>query len=448
MHVRLLLVPALLLPGIAAAAIPIGPMLTRATQDSIVISWTSDAACAGTVEYGADSGYGSSASSPEGTRHEVELTGLDSGATYHYSVTCGPDTTADNSFRTAVGADEPYRVVVYGDTRSDHATHATVVAGILDEDPDLVIHTGDLVSSGEEPTHWYDDSAENDSFFEIERELLARFPFAATQGNHERHDGDAELYFAHLTLPESAIGGEAYYAFTYGNSRWIMVDTELNSLGGILPGGTSDQSEWMFQEVEAAVADPKIDFVFLATHEGPFSVKEGRSGHINFRQRLFDYDIDAAGAHAVFSGHDHYYWHGRHPDMEMEFIITGGGGAGLYDNTDVPSFDSVTIATEMQYHYVVLDFEGTSAQVRTKRSDGSLIEEFTWEARAADADSDSDTDSDTDTDTDADSDADTDADSDADSDSDSGGCAVSGSESWIPPALALLGLVAAIRRRS
>jgi 3',5'-cyclic AMP phosphodiesterase CpdA len=53
-----------------------------------------------------------------------------------------------------------------------------VVDPIVALDPDFVLHTGDLVAHGHSADEW-------ETFFEIERELMAHVPLFPTLGNHE-----------------------------------------------------------------------------------------------------------------------------------------------------------------------------------------------------------------------------------------------------------------------
>ena len=87
--------------------------------------------------------------------------------------------------------------VVFGDTRTQHERHRAVVERVAANEPDFVLHTGDLVADGTKRAQW-------DLFFAIERDLLAHAPLFPVLGNHEQQ---AALYFdfsaVHFHLPQA-----------------------------------------------------------------------------------------------------------------------------------------------------------------------------------------------------------------------------------------------------
>ena len=155
----------------ATAGIVKGPFLQQATPDSITVAWQTDNETTGEVAYGLTPGMGLTATSPSGTLHHVELTGLQRSKVYHYQVTSGGETPAAATFATAPHDEEPFRFVIVGDTRTDTDAHQVVVDQLLGSvgAPDLYLNTGDLVEDGGDSSQWQD-------FFDFERELMAVAP--------------------------------------------------------------------------------------------------------------------------------------------------------------------------------------------------------------------------------------------------------------------------------
>jgi hypothetical protein len=117
------------------------------------------------------------------TLHRARVTGLRAGRVYHYQpVLVGPGDTRSElpvvAVHTPPPAGRPLRVVLYGDSRSGHNIHSQIISAILEEDPDLVLHTGDVVERGTEEGDW-------DRFFAVAAPLLSRVPVYLTPGNHE-----------------------------------------------------------------------------------------------------------------------------------------------------------------------------------------------------------------------------------------------------------------------
>ena len=85
--------------------------VTNISSNSATISWTTDAAADGKVNYGVTSGYGSQVSDPAiGATHTVNVTGLAESTTYHYQCVStngyGAATTVDATFATLVPVTE------------------------------------------------------------------------------------------------------------------------------------------------------------------------------------------------------------------------------------------------------------------------------------------------------------------------------------------------------
>ena len=75
---------------------------------------------------------------------------------------------------------------------------------------------------------------------------------------------------------------------------------------------------------------------------------------------------------AVFNGHDHNYQH--HLKNGIHYVVTGGGGAPLYD-PDAP-IPGVTQKVERTEHYVRIKVTGNQAKVEAIALDGRLLDAF------------------------------------------------------------------------
>ncbi|MDH4157162.1 MAG: metallophosphoesterase [candidate division Zixibacteria bacterium] len=197
-------------------------------------------------------------------------------------------------------------MVVYGDTRTNHTIHERVVAAITPVQPAAVFHTGDLVEDGYNPKDWL-------MFNSITAELLLTAEFFPALGNHEKQ---AQLYFDNFDLPN--------------NEQWYSVDRHyvhfiiLNTCVAIDAG--SEQYRWLESDL-AAIPD-SIRFVAVAFHHPPYSTgRHGAEGA--YLQETLVPLFEKYGVDIVFSGHDHDYE--RSFCGGTYYIVTGGGGASLYD---------------------------------------------------------------------------------------------------------------------
>jgi MYXO-CTERM domain-containing protein len=309
-----------LVPSVAHAGFVKGPYLQSPSQSTIVISWESGAGSSGEVAYGTSSALGSSAStSGAGTFHEVELTGLQPGTVYHYQVTADGQTSRLSSFVTAPREEQPFTFVVVGDTRTDADAHQSVVDAIRNNvgAPDMYLNTGDLVEDGGEADQWAE-------FFAIEGGLMAEAPLFPVAGNHDDVENDS-YYVQYFHMPESSSATENWYAFTFGNTRFVVVDTNEDFVTG------SEQYAWLEAELAAASTEAAIVHIVVAFHDPPYT--SGAHG-------VFDPDdwqpprtylvplFTRYGVDVVFNGHDHHYERTEVSQTDgVLYVVAGGGGA-------------------------------------------------------------------------------------------------------------------------
>lgn len=273
---------------------------------------------------------------------------------------------------------EPFRFVIFGDTRSRPAVHAGIVQAIVAE-PDLrfAVHTGDLVGRGDVSRYW-------DQFFAIEAPLLARLPLYPAVGNHDVADGRADELLRRFALPETRGAERPYYAVDHGNVHVVVLDAYVN----VEPpawcrahrrqrGGTcfdDAQLAWLEADLRAAAGNPATDHIVVVTHVGPYSSTRSRGGSPQLRALLPLFA--ETGVTLVASGHDHAYERGT-TENGIAYVVSGGGGAPLYEvgfPSRHPNRRAVARSVE---HYLVAAVEGQSLRLTAKTPQGEVIDEFT-----------------------------------------------------------------------
>jgi hypothetical protein len=105
-------------------------------------------------------------------------------------------------------------------------------------------------------------------FFDTERDLLRDNVFFPAIGNHDRQGRGrtADTYRGLFAVPENSPDPERYYAFTYGQNRFLVLDSNANSFA------LTDQTAWIERELQAARLDRRIRHIFVVMHHPPFSV--------------------------------------------------------------------------------------------------------------------------------------------------------------------------------
>ncbi|MBM4465902.1 MAG: hypothetical protein FJ014_10175 [Chloroflexi bacterium] len=327
-----------------------GPYLQSVTPNSIVVVWETDVPGDSVVEYGPTSAYGFAATeAATTTHHAVTIEGLSRYTIYHYRVlTNGSALSDDSTFKTAADPTQgTFSFAVYGDNRTNHAAHQSVVDRALTLAPDFVLDTGDLVEDGTVAGQW-------DTFFDIERELLRTAPFFPCLGNHERNSAH---YFDLFHLPNN----ERYYSFDYGHAH--IVALEVDGYQDYSAG--SAQYNWLASDL-AGTSQP-WRFVFF--HFPPYS--SGSHGDDLTAQRDLVPLFEQYGVQIVFNGHDHDYE--RSLVNGVNYIVAGGGGAPLYSVTGGP----YTVYAESTLHVVSIAVNEHTLTSVGVRPDGTTFDQFT-----------------------------------------------------------------------
>jgi hypothetical protein len=330
------------------------PYLQNLTDSSIVIRWQSAASQGGMVQYGLTDSYGIEADqgSPS-IQHEVLLAPLMPDTLYHYRVISAADTSADAVFHTPVGIDRSFRFTVYGDDRTNHADHQRVVdqMGLVDPAPGFLLNVGDLTASG--------SVSDYATFFNIEGGLLSRETLFPALGNHDL--SGLTNWTTFFALPNN----ERWYSFRYGNSVFHMLD----NYSTYTPG--SPQYEWFVNELEADSADVSIRHIFVDLHQPPYTTNLGHPSDTTVRQYLCPL-FERFHVRAVFNGHVHCYEHSLVNDVH--YVISGGGGAPLYDTWGPEQ--PWTVYREATLEFTLVEVRGDTVDVETVKPGGEVIDPF------------------------------------------------------------------------
>ena len=278
--------------------------------------------------------------------------GLKPGTIYYYQVF--PGEAGKGSFKTPSDGEGRFQFVVYGDTRTRHDVHRTVINGILKyASPDFILHTGDLVADADDPALW-------PIFFDAERELLRKAAFFPSLGNHERN---ALSYFDFLNA-------KAYYSFNWGNAHFMVIDSDIENAAETKTQRDSfwqEQTRWLEDDLREA---QKADFRFLFAHHPPMTAVKRRQGdnpHMTALEPMFEKYRLTAG----FFGHDHNYQH--YLQNGVHYFVTGGGGAPLYDvDTPPAGITRKVVSTE---NFMVVEVDGLMARFEARTPDGKILED-------------------------------------------------------------------------
>ncbi|MEX2158202.1 MAG: metallophosphoesterase [Dehalococcoidia bacterium] len=262
--------------------------------------------------------------------HVAQLTGLQPGTSYSYTISTGGTLLAPNvSFRTDSGPqDTTLSFAVVGDSGTLGPNQTGIRDAMLGRDYEMVLHTGDLAY-----THGTYSELDQ-SFFPPYGQIMRRVPFYPAMGNHDYETLNGQPYRDVFYLPENAPAQhrESYYSFDYGPVHFVSLDTEI--LGGYRGGlaEASDQLAWLDNDLASTSQPWKV--VFLHRPSYPSSNIPVYPNPIAVTPILQQRGVDI-----VFSGHDHLYARtlpmiDGAPELigngGVIYPTTGGGGGGKH----------------------------------------------------------------------------------------------------------------------
>lgn len=282
---------------------------------------------------------------------KISYTGLQPGRTYHYQILGRED--GRGRFKTAPAKAEPFSFLVYGDTRTRHDFHRKVMEAMAAEEPDLILHTGDLVADGADTAQW-------PVFFSIERELLRKAAFFPVLGNHERNNPQYHQFFD-VAFP--------YYSFDWANAHFTILNSDIGNAVRTREEREefwSKQLQWLEGDLQRS---QKADFRFAVFHHPPYTAVKRRQGGNRDVQRIIPL-LEKHKVTSVFNGHDHNYQH--HFRNGVHYIVTGGGGAPLYPVDG--AMEGITLKVESTEHYVRVKVDGKTARSEAVALDGRVID--------------------------------------------------------------------------
>ena len=313
--------------------------------------------------------------SPAGLLHRFKVEGIDPRGCYHLEpqMRDGADSATLLSPLRLKGLpkDGKLRFVAMGDNRSNPESWGKVAAAALQADPDLVIHTGDLVSQGRHDWLW------EDQFFTPAKDLLAAVPFYPVIGNHE---GDAPLY----------------YELFYTSSDEGRGKNWQQTISGVLLIGIDGEADWSadgenVKWLEGMLAGSKAKFIFLVTHYPAWSSsKHGRTdpntaqpaekASRQARQVILPL-LAKYRATAMIAGHDHNYQRSEPPEG-VTVIVTGGAGAPLYEESqEAGKQNPYSQAFAAVLHYCLFVIEGDACTMQALTPEGETLDTRIWRAR-------------------------------------------------------------------
>lgn len=289
--------------------------------------------------------------------HTATMQPLQTETVYKYRVRSGTTASAVYSFRSAPHRTTPIKVVTFADEQGPSICRLHV-ANMASHKPDMLVFNGDLMNDGTSINQWHDywfSPLEVSSFSQTTPILFSR-------GNH---DGETAIVYTYSNLP----GNEAWFAFNYGNTRFIFLDTNINS---------TTQTNWLKAELTSPECRAS-QFRVVSFHKGPYTDLwngggyTGESWVANDWLPLFQqYNVDL-----ILTGHTHAYLRG---DLNGPMYCIVGGAGGAIDTERVATWGIFDVTLSV-FHYAMFEVEGNTLTWTARDINDQVIDSFTLASR-------------------------------------------------------------------
>ena len=337
--------------------------------NSVSFNWRGTAT---QVHYGLSSTYGAVALaqppspmpfSSSGPFWEAELTGLQAGVVYHYSIGSAPDQT----FRTPPQpGTEGFTVDAEGDIGGSNSFICVpgVQRLIADDPPAFVLILGDLT---------YGNATGQSSVDQHFNDVMVwsqNTAYMPAWGNHEwdvAAKDDLRNYKGRFELPNQQMStgapsqgccGKDWYWFDYGNVRFIAYPEPYRS------GTLSDWYSKVTELMDQAEHDSNLDFIVTFGHRPAYS-SGYHPGDLVLKQYL-----NRLASHSKYvlnvNGHSHNYER-SYPKQGLVHITAGTGGSELEENETPCLFRVCPAPSWSAYramHFGVLKLHFTRSGIR------------------------------------------------------------------------------------
>ena len=357
-----------------------GPYLQGLNETSVEVIWLTSEAIEGRIRCVGPDERILEVTGPLSSNHRLRLDGLSPASRYSYSIYSGEDILAQGDhlrFRTAPPAGEgTLRAVVVGDSGTGSVAQARVGGVMEGLEPDLFLHTGDLI---------YSRSLDSAVFLPY-RNLLSGTCFIPSRGNHDFNLARMDLEWRDVfTVPnDDNERTGVYYSYDWGPAHFTVLDYIF------IHSDFSAQLEFIEQDL-AAARQRGVRWLIIYQHLPIYTAGSYANYSHPIRQLLPEL-CDRYGVDLVLSGHDHNYqrsypvrervlrdgW--QDPVFERPrgtvYIVTGGGGGVLYGELDGARDRSFIHTFQSVHHCVVLDISAGELRTRALDSDGELVDEF------------------------------------------------------------------------
>jgi hypothetical protein len=253
----------------------------------------------------------------------------------------------------------PYRFVVIGDFGEGGTAEANVAAAIdswTDDHPiNGFVSTGDNIYESGAPSEFADAWTGPYGWVDTER-----IPVIATLGNHDVETDDGAPVMRLLDMPAR------WYTKRIGPVEFFVLDANDPTNAG--------QLEFLTHAVAQSTARWKI----AVFHQPVYSCsRHGSSPEVD---AMWLPILQRDGVDLVLNGHDHTYE--RFGPLDgTTYVVSGGGGAGLYYETECPAGTPEPDVHETVHNFLTMTVDASTLHLDALNADGDVIDRVTLAER-------------------------------------------------------------------
>ncbi|HUF89567.1 MAG TPA: metallophosphoesterase family protein [Gemmatimonadota bacterium] len=364
------------------------PYLVWMTDSSAVIRWRTWQPAQSGIRFWMEADTTELLLEQEGRTHTFQMLQLQPATTYSYEIRLNDTLWSKTAeFRTfpQPGSKDPFTFLLMGDTGMNNTPQLALARHMNQETPNFVVHVGDLA---------YPDGTEQQytvNHFGVYAPLLQRVPLFPAPGDHDFYTNWGQPYIEAFDPPGGHESGSPfYYAFTYGNARFLSLDTKdddehAQRFGHIGDPG-SDQYQWLLRQLSSARADPGIDWIIVYFHHAPYSASTGFGGHGSHlpTRRALSPLFDGYRVPLALSGHDHDYQRSRpirgntiqEEGQGTVYLVSGGGGGRwVFRGTGTDWF---TAHAEQIHQYVRINIDHYDLELEAVDTGGNVFDIYAF----------------------------------------------------------------------
>ncbi|MFN0134841.1 MAG: metallophosphoesterase [Phycisphaerae bacterium] len=348
-----------------------GPMVQLAGERSLAVVWfTSRPDATQTFEVVVDGQLPRKVPiESDGTRHVARLSGLQPASKYPYTIALPNRVLATATARTSKPAGAAFTMMVFGDSGQGSDEQNRLAARMIEHQPDLIVHTGDLIYPGGERKHF------RKRFFEPYGPLIREVNFWPSLGNHDdakrtRGGPYREVFELPRNGPEKQ-PPENNYWFEYADARFVVLDSNVS-----VEVMASDLAPW----AERVLGEARTTWKFVVFHHPPYTNGKHKP-HQGVRDALVPV-FERTGVDVVWNGHDHLYERtvpmrgGAAADGGVVYVVSGAGGAKLYElKADMPSY--FASSNDDAHGFTVARVDGRTLNIRQVNIEGKVLDDWT-----------------------------------------------------------------------